>query len=116
MSTSYTSTGTTAGQGAANNQRGPGNKRDYFVSKVNPHVVKAGVGTASGGTLRVNVSGLTAASTNYAVIAVGSTATAPYLVKHDNVTTGFMDYFTVTCGTTDTVNWTVIAIGSGDNT
>ena len=103
------------GVGAAGNQRGPANGRDYFVAKVSPHVVKAGTVTLDGsGDATVTFSApLANAAAKYVVIAtnINSSATAVSVVSQNDVSSQFANF--VLKGTASkVVNYIVVSVGS----
>jgi hypothetical protein len=108
------------GVGIANNEKGPGNNRNYFVPEITPHVVAAGSDTLSSSTKRIYFPhALAGASTEYAVIITPTASItalgAFYVIKHDN-TSGELDYFTVYNvyqGESQTFDWAVIKSGLG---
>ena len=112
MSASYVA-GTAPGAGMAKNQRGPGNGRDHFVAKTNPHIVQAGVAVAAINTVTI-VPGTLPTGTIYGILATNMTGTTVYVTPTytANVLTKFV---LTTSGPTDYVTWALISLGSGMN-
>ena len=116
MGASYVA-GTAPGAGMANNQRGPGNGRDYLVAKVSPHVVKAGIATMTSNAKIIDVSGLPNAAASYAIILSATDNNLAYADTKVNSSAGKFTTFTIhSAGASSVVAWSVISIGSGDNT
>ena len=115
MSASYVA-GTAPGAGMAKNQRGPGNGRDHFVAKTNPHIVAAGVVTLASNTATIVLGNMPAATT-FAIIATPNTASATIPVVVPTYTSaGTLTKFSITntAGAgTDVISWAVISLGSG---
>ena len=104
-----------SGAGMAKNQRGPGNSRDFYVAKVNPHVVIAGTVTLDGsGDATVTFPApLANSATKYIVLAtdIDSSATAVSVVSQNDSSSKFANF--VLKGTASkVVNYAVISIGS----
>ena len=96
------------GLGAAVNQKGPGNSRDFFVPAVNPHIMAAGKVTLDGGGDKTVVfGGVDAATEHYIVNASSANATAHATNASAVVAAGVM---TITFKGTaaDVVNYAVI--------
>jgi hypothetical protein len=113
-------TGTASGVGAAANQRGPSNGRDFFVAKVNPHVVVAGIATASSNSVVVTFPApLAYAAAKYAVVAneiaasTGTLTSSVGITKTDNGDGKLASVTFSTVQASGVVNFSVIYIGPG---
>ena len=109
------------GVGIANEEKGPGNGRNYFVPEATPHVVAAGSDTLDSRTSTIRVTfpnPLPEEAAKYAVIIMPTAAVLAtdgfYVTKHN--TSSEFDYFTVTdiyAGQSQTFDWAVIKSGLG---
>ena len=114
MSGAYTVTG--AGQGAAYNQKGPGNGRNFFVPQVTPHIVATGVhDQTGGGTETVTLSApLVSSATEYMVILTArENAVGDHYVDNETDAAGVMVSFDITTAGAGEVNWMVVKTGQG---
>lgn len=114
MSGAYTVTG--AGQGAAYNQKGPGNGRNFFTPQVTPHVVMAGVHDHGGpGTDTINLPPMAGPAASYMVMVSSAvTGQTSMFVDNETDTNGVMTSFDITTvGAGGLVNWMLVKTGQG---
>lgn len=106
------------GQGASYaGIKGPGNNRNFYVSKITPHVVAAGELTLDGsgdGTVTFTES-LALHADNYVVMLTSrnATATAASLVSKANTSSKFSS-FVVKGTAANIVQWAVIRTGNAE--
>jgi hypothetical protein len=110
---------TGVGVGVANNQKGPGNNRDYFAPRNSPHVIAAGTVTtaltAATVTLPDHVD-LPAASYVVLLTTVDAAAIArgvSVTVKTDNAAGLFTSFTIISEAAAQVVDWVVINMGFG---
>jgi len=112
---------TTTGAGAGNSYggiKGPHNKRNFYVSKLTPHVVAAGKVTLVGGAATVTFpSALAGGAAKYSVqLTVMASAGAGHEVSvtamTDNSDGDLASFAVAGAGATDVVMWSVVRLGN----
>ena len=106
------------GVGIANEEKGPGNGRNYFVPEATPHVVAAGTATLNGTLISVTFPHVLAESkTAYAVavtpISIIGAGNALYVTKQDM--SSLFNSFVIhdVAASSITVDWAVFKSGLG---
>lgn len=102
------------GPGAARNQKGPGNGRNYWVPSVSPHIIAAGTATLAAGAATVTFpNALTGSESGYVVMLTSETANLSSVsAKTDNGDGNFAS-FDIAGNATDDVMWMVVKAGFG---
>jgi hypothetical protein len=110
---------TGVGVGVANNQKGPGNNRDYFAPRNGPHVIAAGTVTTALTAATVTLPDhVDLPAANYVVLLTTVDAAAAargvsVTVKTNNAAGLFTSFTIISEQAAQVVDWVVINMGFG---